>query len=512
MHAETPAKKLYLVDGTSQLYRAYFAIRGLSNRDGLPTNAIYGFTTMLRKMLADEQPEYVAVAFDVGRKVFRHEQFPDYKANRPPTPEDLKVQVPYAKQVCEVLGVPRLELKGYEADDLIATFAERARQEGLEVVVVASDKDLYQLVGKGITVLNPSKNLLLDPEGVERVFGVPPERVRDVLGLMGDSVDNIPGVPGVGQKTALAAVSAYGPVESVIERAVRFTAAYDARDGLVAEIDALAVEESASEEAITRLRAAVDGFCGSVTSLVEIEADEAQADRLRSAATLAAGADPEVGQPGRKAARRLASLKREVKALDRGSSKRIWYAIRDHADQARLSKELATLCHDAPLEYDLERLRLEEPDVAKAAALFGALEFRALVEELAAEAAAPEDATTEPEPEPASVAEVVLSSAKLKEVAEACREAERIALHAETEDGSPQRSKLVGLALSCGAGRAYYIPLAHSHLGVAPQLPGNWTRWSRHSFSTPDARATPSTAYFASTSEGSPRRPSGPSE
>jgi DNA polymerase-1 len=469
MPTRTPAKKLFLVDGTSQLYRAYFAIRGLSNRDGLPTNAIYGFTTMLRKMLADEQPEHIAVAFDLGRKVFRHEQFPDYKANRPPTPEDLKVQVPYAKQVCEVLGVPRLELKGYEADDLIATFAERARQEGLEVVVVASDKDLYQLVGEGITVLNPSKNLLLDSEGVEKEFGVPPERVRDVLGLMGDSVDNIPGVPGVGQKTALAAVSAYGPVESVIERAVRFTAAYDARDGLVAEIDALAAEESASKKAVTRLREAVDGFCGRVSSLVEIESDEAQADRLRAAATLAAGADPEAGQPGRKAARALGPLKRELRALDRGSSKRIWYAIRDHAEQARLSKELATLSHDAPLEYDLERLRRAEPDVAKAAALFGALEFRALVDELAAGAAEPSAATTESEP--ASVAQVVLSSTKLKEVAASCRDAERIAIRALTEDGSPLRSSLVGLALSCGAGRAYYIPLAHAHLGVTDQLP-----------------------------------------
>ena len=215
--AATPAKKLYLVDGTSQLFRAYFAIQGLSNDDGLPTNAVYGFTNMLRKLVQDEQPPYLGVAFDPGGPVFRHEEYGDYKANRPPAPEDLRVQVPYAKEICEALGIPVLELKGYEADDLIATYTAQARDAGFEVVVVASDKDLLQLVDDGVTVLNPSKNLLLDSDGVATSFGVPPERVRDVLGLMGDSVDNIPGVPGIGLKTAAQLLNRWGDVATLLD-------------------------------------------------------------------------------------------------------------------------------------------------------------------------------------------------------------------------------------------------------------------------------------------------------
>ena len=147
---------LYLIDGTAQLFRAYFAIRGLTNDEGMPTNAVFGFTSMLRKLLKDEDPPRVAAAFDLGGDVFRHEAYADYKANRPPVPEDLDVQFPLAKQVCEALGVTVVEKQGYEADDLIATFTRLARASGIDVVVVASDKDLLQLVDDGVTVLNPS--------------------------------------------------------------------------------------------------------------------------------------------------------------------------------------------------------------------------------------------------------------------------------------------------------------------------------------------------------------------
>jgi DNA polymerase-1 len=227
-------KNLYLIDGTSQLFRAFFAIRGLTNTEGVPTNAVFGFTSMLRKLLSDERPEYVGVAFDLEGPTFRHERFADYKAHRPPVPEDLIAQFPLVKQVCEGFRIPILELAGFEADDLIATYARLARQAGYEVVVVASDKDLLQLVGPHVTVLNPSKDLRLDAAGVAEHFGAPPERVRDVLGLMGDAVDNIPGVPGVGEKTALSLVNTYGGIEAILERGSRFIAAFEARDALVA--------------------------------------------------------------------------------------------------------------------------------------------------------------------------------------------------------------------------------------------------------------------------------------
>src|SRR6185436_19794903 len=150
-----------------------------------PTNAVFGFTTMLRKLLNDEKPEYVGVAFDLEGPTFRHERFADYKSHRPPVPEDLIAQLPLVKEVCEGFRIPILELAGFEADDLIATYTRLARENGYEVVVVASDKDLLQLVGEGVTVLNPSKDVRLDPAAVVSFFGVPPERVRDVLGLMG---------------------------------------------------------------------------------------------------------------------------------------------------------------------------------------------------------------------------------------------------------------------------------------------------------------------------------------
>ena len=217
MTGETPDRTLYLVDGTSQLFRAFYAIRGLSNEKGMATNAVYGFVSMLRKLLKEEAPRFLAVAFDLPGPTFRHDRFADYKANRPPTPDDLDVQVPYAKRACEAFRVPVLELPGYEADDLIATYARLAAEAGFRVVVVASDKDLLQLVDDRVAVLNPSKNLRLDAAGVADHFGVSPDRVRDVLGLMGDAVDNIPGVPGVGRKTAQTLLKHFDTLPGVFE-------------------------------------------------------------------------------------------------------------------------------------------------------------------------------------------------------------------------------------------------------------------------------------------------------
>ena len=358
---------LYLVDGTAQLFRAYFAIRGLTNPEGLPTNAVYGFTTMLRKLIRDESPTYIGVAFDVKGPVFRHEQYAEYKANRPSAPEDLNVQVPYAKQVCEVLGIPILELKGYEADDLIATYAVQAREAGFDVVVVAADKDLLQLVGDGITLLNPSKNVTLDAGGVEESFGVRPDQVRDVLGLMGDSVDNVPGVPGVGRKTALAIVSAYGNMEAAIARAHRFVSVYDGRDRLLEAIDAAAKEPELLEATANRIAADAEQLSTATAGLLEIEKDDSIRERVAAVAeTLKSGVAGELGsatgKPGKTAVKPLAALKRELKALDRGSSKKTWYSIGENEKQALLSKELVTLHYEAPVQFESDSFDLEETD------------------------------------------------------------------------------------------------------------------------------------------------------
>ncbi|MCP3980067.1 MAG: DNA polymerase I [bacterium] len=465
--------KLYLVDGTAQLYRAYFALPGLTNDEGLPTHAVFGFTTMLRKLIKDERLAHIAVVFDVKGPVFRHEQFPEYKANRPPTPEDLNVQAPYAKEVCQALGVSVLERQGFEADDLIATHTRRALEDGWQVVVVSSDKDLFQLVGDSVTLLNPSKNLVLDPPGVETTFGVPPRRVRDVLGLMGDSVDNIPGVPGVGEKTAVSVVSTYGDLERVIERGERFGALYDARDAV---LDALKRTEAESEAEAASVEAILSGIGAverGVESLLEIEREEEFSERLAALRATLAETDVDavrgaVGGPGKAAAKPLRTLKRELKAMDRGSSKKVWYAIRDHAEQARMSLELATLDDAVPVDETPADFEMRDPDRETALALFRSLGFKALVEELAAGEGGPGSAA-QPQATPVDV-RPLLERAELDSWVEVCRGAGELAVGIETDGAGPMRAGLVGLSLATHDDGAAYVPLTHEYLGVPAQL------------------------------------------
>jgi DNA polymerase-1 len=229
-------RTIHLIDGSAQFYRAYFAIRGLSTSRGLPTNATYGFTTMLRKLYQDEQPERIGISFDLPAPTFRHEEYKEYKATRRQMDDELKVQLPYVRRVCEAFCLPVLELAGWEADDVIATLAKQAVEQGYRVVVVSGDKDLLQLVTDDVLVLNPGRegsgSTLYDRAGVEEKFGVPPERVVDVLALVGDSVDNVPGVPGIGDKGARDLIREYGSLEGALENADKVKrAAY--RSGLI---------------------------------------------------------------------------------------------------------------------------------------------------------------------------------------------------------------------------------------------------------------------------------------
>lgn len=200
----------------SHIYRAYHAIRNLSNKKGLPTNAIYGFTSMLRKLINEEKPEYLGVALDLPGPTVRHEKYEDYKSTREPMPEDLAQQIPYIWRVCEALRVPMLSFEGYEADDVIGTLTHKAVEEGLDVVIVTIDKDLFQLVSNRVTLFDTRSMSRLDPRKIEEKFGVPPDRVVDVLSLMGDSSDNIPGAPGIGEKGAKQLIRQYGSLENVL--------------------------------------------------------------------------------------------------------------------------------------------------------------------------------------------------------------------------------------------------------------------------------------------------------
>src|SRR5262245_5947938 len=214
---------VFLIDGSAQFHRAYHAIRGLATSRGLPSNATYGFTTMLRKLLEDHDPRFIGISFDLEGRTFRHEEFAAYKAHRPRMDSDLAVQIPYVRRVCEAFRMPILEAHGYEADDVIATLAAQAVAEGHKVVVVSGDKDLLQMVGGEVLVLNPGREgmgaTLYDRAKVEEKWGVPPNRVVDVMALVGDSVDNVPGVPGIGEKGARDLVREFGSVEEVLAHA-----------------------------------------------------------------------------------------------------------------------------------------------------------------------------------------------------------------------------------------------------------------------------------------------------
>src|SRR3954470_11472792 len=237
---------LYLIDGSSQMYRAYHApIRTaegtlLRNSAGIPTNAVYIFVTMLRKLLKEHEPAYIAASFDLPGRTFRDDLAADYKANRKPMPDELAGQIPLVHRACEALGVPIITYDRFEADDVIGTMAVKAASEGYAVAIVTGDKDFFQLVGDGIRAYTPrDEGFWYDAAGVKEKFGVGPEQVVDVLALMGDTIDNVKGVPGIGEKGARDLISTYGTLDTLLARAAEapkryrellLTHADDARD------------------------------------------------------------------------------------------------------------------------------------------------------------------------------------------------------------------------------------------------------------------------------------------
>ena len=208
-------EKLFLIDGSSYLYRAFFALPHLSNSKGLPTNAAYGFTAMLNKVIRDEKPDFIAVVFDVKGPTFRHEMYKDYKANRSAMPDDMKPQIPYIHEIVKAYNIPLLTREGVEADDIIGTISKREDFKDLHIVIVTGDKDMMQLVSPSVCLLDTMKDKLIAKGEVLEKFGVEPSMVIDVMGLMGDSSDNIPGVPGVGEKTAKKLMGEYGSLDNI---------------------------------------------------------------------------------------------------------------------------------------------------------------------------------------------------------------------------------------------------------------------------------------------------------
>ncbi len=360
---------IFLIDGQSYIYRAFYAVRELTTSKGFPTNAIFGFVNMLQRVREEYTPSHLAVIFDAPGKNFRHDLFPTYKARRLAMPEALRPQIPRIKDVVRAYRIPAVELAGYEADDIIATLATRWEQQGAEVIIVSGDKDLMQLVSEHVTMLDTMKGERIGVEQVQAKFGVEPARVVEVQGLMGDSTDDIPGIPGVGEKTAIKLINEWHELENLLNHA--------------AEI------------------------------------------------------------PGKLGER-----------------------ISAYADLARVSKALATLRRDVPLEVDLAALAKTEPDREQLKALFSEFEFRRFLADLDS----PWEFPAEEEPAPAASYETVRTPKQLEQVLRAVRKAKTFCLDTETTSLDPLVAELVGVSLAVEEGKAWYIPVGHRSEDASPHL------------------------------------------
>ena len=433
-------KKLYLIDGTNQVFRAFYAIKSqLTNREGLPTNAVYGLARMLRKLLAEKDPAYIAAAFDLAAPTFRHKEYEQYKANRPEPPEDLSVQFPYARKVCEALGVPVLQQEGFEADDVIGTLARKAGERGLSVVIVASDKDLLQLVDEKISILNPQKEIEeIDSEGVRRVFGAAPEQVIDVIGLWGDSVDNIPGVPGIGEKKAKEIISLYGNVEKAVERAEKLMGFFQSRDRVLAaieKVESASHDEKKKAEAEFAIKLAEMQEKGD--ELKDAEKDENFLKKLtgcmRLIETIRKNVDAFIQKP-EEAAAKLKTLKKELKEIEKGSAYKAWESLAVNKEKAFISKKLARIDRDAPIGFDLDALRYRGAREEELEQLFTELGFFSLLEEIGKKPVPPEEISYK----------IMTSTDDLNNLSEKLRKIKKAFLSiSETPEGSDNERSLV---------------------------------------------------------------------
>ncbi|OGR30054.1 MAG: DNA polymerase I [Desulfobacca sp. RBG_16_60_12] len=365
----TEPRVLYLIDISSYFYRAFHALPALSNTRGLPTNAAYGVTTMLLKVLRERQPQHLALVFDAKGPTFRHGLYKDYKAHRPPMPEALVTQLPYIKKIIDALNLPSLVLQGYEADDLICTLVRLAREEGLAVEIISGDKDLLPLVADGVDMWDPMKEVRYDPAAIREKFGLDPEQLVEVRALAGDASDNIPGVPGIGEKTAL-----------------KLIARYHSLDNLLANLNSI--------------------------------------------------------------------KEKSLKAR-----------LEEHADQARLSRQLTELEARVPLTVDLSALHPGPPDREALRRLFVELEFSKLTKELGFDH------------QPQVAGSLVQGSEDLDRVVRAVREAGEMGLSFVMSEQHPVLAAVAGVGLAWRTGEGAYIPLSpgESNRAVWEKLGPLWS-------------------------------------
>jgi len=328
------AKKIFLVDAMGFIFRAYFApMARLNSPAGVPTKVPYLFSNMLRKLAKEHAPDYLAVVFDTKEPTFRDKLFDKYKAKRPPMPEDLSVQLPYVRRMCEAMRLPILEYTGFEADDVIGALSKQAAKKGLDVSIVTSDKDMMQLVGGNVRVLRPGAgpdktDLVVDAAKVEEIMGVPPGKVADVMALMGDSIDNIPGAKGIGEKGAKELIRRFGSAEAALERAKevegkRYREALENSREAVVMSKQLAVIDTAAP-----VKLVLDDLRASdpdVEALRALYAELGFTSLLRDlpAAPAAASATPSDSA----ALESPAALKKYLSAIPRGAETAVWLTL-----------------------------------------------------------------------------------------------------------------------------------------------------------------------------------------
>ena len=371
--SKNPASKpLVLVDGSSYLYRAFHAMPGLTTNDGKPTGALLGVLNMLNKLVDDHDPQYMAVVMDASGKTFRNEIYDQYKAHRPPMPDELRSQIEPLLEAIEAMGFPLLRVPGVEADDVIGTLAKRASEEDMDTLVSTGDKDMAQLVNDRVSLVNTMNNTHLDAEGVLEKFGVRPDQFIDYLGLVGDSSDNIPGIPKVGPKTAVKWLQEWGSCSEIV----------------------------------------------------------AHADDVKG---------------------------------------KIGESLRDNLDQLELSRRLATIDCEVPLEQGPADLTRADPDEKRLRDIYQRWELSSLLRKLP-NSDGGEDEEQEIQPNIVGEYETVLTAAALDKWIEQLTSADVFAFDTETDSLDYMQANIVGVSFAVEPGRAAYVPVAHDYPGAPDQL------------------------------------------
>ncbi|MEC7943675.1 MAG: DNA polymerase I [Pseudomonadota bacterium] len=479
--ADAGCDHVYLVDGSAYIFRAFHALPPMTRPDGTPVNAVFGFTNMLTKLVEDSGASFLAVIFDTARKTFRTEIYPDYKANRPPPPDELVPQFELIREATRAYSLPCLEMEGFEADDLIATYAKLAVEQGYEVTIVSSDKDLMQLVGPRVRMMDPMKNRFIGPEEVVEKFGVGPENVVDVQALLGDSTDNVPGIKGIGEAPAAALVREYGDLEKILE-AVQNTDAVKADAVLKAETCQKRIYEIAGREF----------GIGSPKQLKEVLIDELNLpvpkDKKSGKPTTNAAALNELAASGYEIAQQIIDYRFYSKVNTS-------YAELLYEEQgiARISRELVTLRADVPVKGDIAQFKKKRPDPEVLIPWLEKQGFKSALSRalsefgIEAENSNP-DALTAPGE---GAYELVQEEDALQGWIDEIQLAGVFAFDTETNSLDAMQADLVGLSLSVQGGRACYVPVAHISAGnqgndeldlgairsnVSPELPKQLAR------------------------------------